>query len=235
MIDINPKIKPLYRDLIDLGIGNYLTTIEFDRHCIRNNLQTLWQKALGAWDSENRSFASWDTTIYDRENTLRILFNWISKTHHSDINTVVFIIIDGFIDWNNQRFSFDQISEDLELINFPKESIEKLRLKIEKLEESKKYKNKIINEPEKNEFLETNKTEMIDNISKAEIQSVIDELIAYSKKNNLIEIMKEVVNLSSRWNRVKKSFNKGIIEDRDKNLEINKINNELLEIVLSLK
>lgn len=41
-IKVDPKLKPLYANLLRLGIGKYLISERFSHLCIENNVDELW-------------------------------------------------------------------------------------------------------------------------------------------------------------------------------------------------
>lgn len=68
-------------------------------------------------------------------------------------------------------------------------------------------------------------------ISNAEIKEVIKLLIQFSADNENGDLKKEILHISSKWNSLTKDIRKGIIKLEDSNLETNKINAALIEIV----
>ena len=46
-VDVDPKVKPLWANLLKLGIGNYLISSEFEHLCIENNIDQLWDSSIG--------------------------------------------------------------------------------------------------------------------------------------------------------------------------------------------
>lgn len=246
MNDIEPKIKPLYRGLRELNIGNYLASADFDRYALRNGIEKIWNQAVEAYDRENNVlFIGHDTTSFDREEALRILMNWAIRSAQSDFNSIISIIISGFIEWNGQRLNFEKVFEDLELAGLPNNIITKLREKFEsrnkiiaaltpnvKNFESEDFTQK---KRQPNEFIESNKTAWIDQISKGETPKTLDDVKNFAHEVDNIEVLKTIVNLSSRWNRNKQSYNSGIIDNEEKEREINKVNDALIDLIFTLK
>ncbi len=245
MNDIEPKIKPLYRDLRGLNIGIYLASVDFDRHCLKHGLETLWQMAIKAnADEKRRMFLVQPYGPYnDKENALRILLNLTFKSALNDFFSIVEIILSGFIISLNKIQNFDNIFEDLNLINFPSEKVDELQkihfeyqAKIGAIEFSKhQIKEKDEEFPQPKIFLESKKTAWIEMIAKADIQSVLEDMINYATVNKEITLMKQIVNLSSRWYSISQSDHNGTVSIDDKSREINKINNSLIDLILNLK
>jgi hypothetical protein len=43
-LNINPKIRKIYANLLRLGIGRYLISSKFKHLCIEKNLDELWDR-----------------------------------------------------------------------------------------------------------------------------------------------------------------------------------------------
>jgi len=84
-------------------------------------------------------------------------------------------------------------------------------------------------------FLESQKIEWIEMVASADIQTTISEIKDYAIEKNLPSLIKKIVNLSSRWNRINQSDNHGTINIDEKNKEINKINDSLLDLIMAMK
>lgn len=218
----------------------------FDRYALRNGIEKIWNQAIEAYDRENNVlFIGHDTTSFDREEALRILMNWAIRSAQSDFNSIISIIISGFIEWNGQRLNFEKIFEDLELSGLPNNAIAKLREKFEsrskivaaltqniEVSESEGF---IQKKRQPNEFIESKKTAWIDQISKGETQKALDDVKNFAHEIDNIELIKTIINLSSRWNRNKQSYNNGVINNEEKEREINKVNEALIDLIITLK
>ena len=53
----------------------------------------------------------------------------------------------------------------------------------------------------------------------------------YSQENENDELRKEIIHLSSKWNSLSKDIRKGILKLEDANIEQNKINAALLDLI----
>lgn len=246
MREIEPRIKPLFRDLSELSIGAYLASTEFDRHALKNGIENIWNQAIEAFDRENNVvILGFDMTKSDREQALRILLNWAIRSSQSDFNSLIFIILNGFLEWNNQQLSFEKIFEDLELAGLPLIKVGELREKYlarQKIIQSiktvhAKEKSEKTNEslPSPNAFIESKKTAWIDKIAEADIEGTLEDIKNYAREDNNLKLTKEVINLSSRYHRIKQDNNKGTIKNDEKEREINKINESLVELIMNLK
>jgi hypothetical protein len=246
MIDIEPKIKPLLRDLSELNIGAYLASTEFDRFAIQNGIENLWNNAIEAYEKSRKVIvlSPYDSTHYEREQALRVLLNWAIRSSQTDFNSIIIIILKGYLKWNTQAFFFENIGEDLKLAGVPVEAVQKLKEKhnakqriiqsIEAVQPNETSEDKKESEIAPNAFIESKKTAWIDKTSKADIEGTLEDIKYYAKENSNVKLIKEIVNLSSRYHRIKDQNNKGTLKHEEKELEINKINEALVELILSL-
>ncbi|MCA0238727.1 MAG: hypothetical protein LCH81_20305 [Bacteroidetes bacterium] len=246
MKDIEPKIKPLYRDLKELNIGIYLASTDFDRYAIISGIEDIWIKAIEAYDRESSVIfiTTTDMTPWDREEALRILMNWTIRSSQPDFNSILFTILSGFIEWNNKLISLEKIYEDLKLAGFPHSKIEALskvhsnrqdiikniNLSFEKIEVS----SKVQDDSKSKKFIESKKTAWIEQIAKGDVEATLDDIKNYAQEKKDNNIIKLIINLSSRWYRNKQSYNKGLIKNEEKEMEINKVNEALVDLIIIL-
>ena len=74
----------------------------------------------------------------------------------------------------------------------------------------------------------------IEKLYSAKTDQVVGEIITYSKDIENIELLREVIKISSRWKNLKSTNHEGTLSQEDFNLEANKINVALTELVMSL-
>ena len=132
MRDLEPKIKPLYRDLKEEVKVYNLASTDFDRYALKNNLEKIWNQAIEAYERENSVVMfGYDMTSFDRQEALRIMMNWAIRSSQSDFNTIISIILSGFIEWNNKEIDLEKVFEYLELSGLEKRSTAELREKMD--------------------------------------------------------------------------------------------------------
>lgn len=241
---IDPKIKPLYRDLKDLNIGIYLASTDFDRYALKNGINYIWNKAIETYDRENTVMfiTVTDTTTWDREEALRILMNWSIRSSQLEFNAIIFTIIRGFIEWSSKILILDNVFEDLTLAGLPVEKINELtnlhstrKNLITTIDESfVKLENKQ-NVTAHDNYIESKRTAWIDQIALGGTEGALVDIKNYASEKNDLSLVKVIANLSSRWHRYNGNYVKGLIKNEDKEMEINKINEALIDLIMSLK
>lgn len=74
----------------------------------------------------------------------------------------------------------------------------------------------------------------IEKLYSAKTDKVIEEIIDYSKEIENIELLNEVIKISTRWKSLKSTNNSGTLSNEEFNLQANKINVALTELVMNL-
>ncbi|MCK9151544.1 hypothetical protein [Methanobacterium alcaliphilum] len=112
-IDINPEIKPLYANLLRLGIAKYLITQRFDHLCIENNLDQLWERCEShVMRLSNVAMLIPGFTGY-ATGALGIFLEQLRELSDEQFLDLVGKIITDFIDWNNQEMDLSKVKESL--------------------------------------------------------------------------------------------------------------------------
>lgn len=243
-MQIEPKIKPLVADLEKTGITSFLGSTDFDRLCIRAELDVIWDKFLrAAIDSRSVFLVGHDHKYIDSWNAFQ---NLLSSTYRSSPESfwkIVIIILDEFIRWNGQELDLGDVFTDLELINPPALSFARLKLVHEKRQKQIRKMNseqnddqsKVVDriDPEiaNNNFLLSKKGDWIEMIAKDRIGEVIDEIRKTAVEMNRSILVEQIVQISSRWVRMNRKINEGSASREEEDLTYNKINKALLDLV----
>lgn len=241
MENIETKIKPLYRDLKEIRIGEYLKSVDFDRYTISVGLDKIWNSALKEQNRGNNVvWLGLDTTSYEKEEALGILLNSVIKSSQSDFNYIISKVLTGFIQWNTTKIDLENIFTDLELSDLPLSLIAELReiheIRSETISSQIETKKEKVNDKaDKKDLIESKRNDWINLVSKGKIDNALENIKKYTIDTNDLALIKPIVNLSSRWNRVNDDFRSGIIKNEEKELEINKINDSLLDLIMKVK
>ena len=242
---IHPYLKPLIHDLKEYEIGYFLASSDFERACIEcgggiaNTWDVFYQEAIG-----NRKFVSidFDHKIYDSENAFICLLEWAirleDKQHNLD-NWLSFILT-GFMGWSKKELFFDDVFKDLELLILDKDRLIDIQdcYKTHKLKFSKAHKKRnssnLKTKIQSSISFTEKKKDWIILISEAKHENTIKEIRDIAIKQNKEEWISSIVNISSRWYLLQEQIHKGIGNQIDISIELNKINESLLNFIRNL-
>lgn len=131
MDPLHPKLIPLLRDLSELNIRNYLTSTEFERLMIKNGFETTWHDVVHQVKLSRTYYSMMtDHKSFDSEKAFNGILGFWYDNDRNQFNKFLFVVLDGFIGYeqiNSLRFS--SVAEDLNLIEFPAESLKLLTSK----------------------------------------------------------------------------------------------------------
>lgn len=135
-IDINPKLKPLYANLLRQGMGRYLISIEFSHFIIENNLDQIWD----ACNEYVKSLSSYTVlapgyTGY-AEDALGVFLSELSKAENTFIEILGSILI-NFAAWSPENIDFSKIKKDIIDLGYNEDEFEGIFSQISK--KNKKY------------------------------------------------------------------------------------------------
>lgn len=123
-IKIDPKLKPLYANLLRLNIASYLITSRFDHLCIENDLDQLWEKC----EEYARSLSSVAVLIpgytgYAKDALgpflMEIFFN-----DNKIFLTIISEILNDFIEWSEEEKDLTKVKNSLIELGFPNSEVE---------------------------------------------------------------------------------------------------------------
>lgn len=240
----NSKITPLITDIEKLSIGYYMETSTFERLTVKHGFGSIWQQFY-EYTRDNRKgiILGHNHKPGDCKKALILLIERLYETERELLNKILFYTISGFIDCNYNELELNDVFEDLEIIKFPEEWLKELNDKyIQKIKiilDNKKLDQveELINEEKLikvSEILAAKKSEWIRLIETSELNEAIEQILEYSKSQKL-PLRNELINLSSRLHRIQKKFREGVVDIDTENLELNKINKSILEIIDKLE
>ena len=237
----NSEIAPLITDIKKLSIGYYLKTSSFERLAIKNGFGLIWQQFYTYIVDNRTSFVvDFDHKAWDCHDAFILLIEKLHDTDKKSLHKILFHTLMGFMDWNYDELDFHDIFEDLELIDFPQNWLKELsqkhmdrtrmildNKKIEKI--GCRFDDEITTKG--SEILMQKKAEWIRLVEEFELSEVIKQILEYSKGENKVSLRNELINQSSRLNRIQRKAREGIIDIDIENLELNKINKAIIEII----
>lgn len=238
----NSRIIPLVTDVEKTSIGYYLETSSFERLIVKQGFGSIWQQFYQYIKDKRRVVAiGHNHKPGDCKDAFIFLIERLYETEKELLNKILYHTFKGFIEWNNNEMDLNDILEDLKLIDFPEDWNNDLKQKyldktqaildhnksLEQIEDESGEEMRI----QESELLKVKKSEWIRLIEISELSEVVKQMLEYSKSQENIALRNELINQSSRLHRVQKQFREGIIDIDTENLEINKINKAVLEII----
>jgi len=131
-VDINPKLKPLYANLLKLGIGKYLISERFDHLCIENDIDQLWDGC----EEYIRSLSSVAILVPgytgDAEDALGVFLTELHKKGVSDFISILGKIIIDFADWDKETKDFNKVIESLLTLGYKEDDLREILSGIKK-------------------------------------------------------------------------------------------------------
>lgn len=245
MQQVDSKIKPLISDLKETNIDSYLASSNFERLTVRHGFDSLWDYAFR--EAERNRRVVWlgkDHKKWDSEGALILLLDRAFKENKETFEQLVHVIFSGYINWIENEVDLEDIFSDLEILSFPEdwlnEMIDKHRSKSKeiRIREAKKLKEQDEESQNKIDFLailETKRIEWIDKISMAKTEEAISDLKNFALEIKNDDLIGEIVNQSQRWFGLQRKVRENILDSDKEQIECNKINKALLEIINTLK
>jgi hypothetical protein len=131
-VDINPKLKPLYANLLRLSIGEYLISIGFDLLCIENNVDQSWDGC----EQYIRSLSNVSVLVPgytgDAEDALGVFLTELFGKGQSEFISVLSKIIIDFANWNKVTKDFSKVIESLLTLGYTEDDLEEIHTGIKK-------------------------------------------------------------------------------------------------------
>ena len=123
-ININPELKPLYANLLRLGISRYLITQRFDNLCIENNLDQLWESCESHVRSLSNVIVISPGYSGDARDGLGFFLEQLFNLGKEQFLDVVGKIITDFIEWSNKEIDIIKVKESLINLGYDSYKIE---------------------------------------------------------------------------------------------------------------
>ena len=136
-IEINPKLKPLYANLLRQGIGKYLISTEFNHFNIENNLDQIWDTCYEYVHSlRSYTVLAPDYTGY-AEDALGVFLCELSKVEKITFIEILGKILINFAVWSHESIDFSKIKKDIIDLGYNEDEIEKILSQISNKKEKK--------------------------------------------------------------------------------------------------
>lgn len=236
----DPILRPLFLDLAKTNINSFLATSFFGRYAIKLGIQDIWDKEL----KEAEQAQSYITHNSQIELSLKALFNLLKKCYRIKIQLfyeIVHSILFGYIQWLDEKTDLNDIFKDLEIIEFPENWL--FELKQMHLKQSIIIDARIISKTKRlhnnplpyKEEARKKAEKWVNDLANAKEEELIVELLSFAHKHVLKETTEEIVMQSNRWKRLQKKIRNGTIDLPSEDLESNRINKALLEIIEKLQ
>lgn len=124
-IEINPRLKPLYANLLRQGIGKYLISTEFNHFCIENNLDQQWDASY----KYARSLSGY-TVLFPgytgyAEDALGVFLGELGAEKNTFIEILGKILI-NFAAWSSENIDFSKIKKDIIDLGYSEDEIERI-------------------------------------------------------------------------------------------------------------
>lgn len=122
-INVSPELKPLYANLLRLGIGKYLISKRFDHLCIENNIDQLWNDCEDYVRSlSNVAILVPGYTGYAEE-ALGIFLTELLETGREKFIEILGKILCDFVDWRNTNVDLSRIKDALLKLGYTEDEI----------------------------------------------------------------------------------------------------------------
>jgi len=129
---INPKLKPLYANLLRLGIGRYLISDNFELLCIENNIEDLWKKCKRyIIDRSTGIILNPEYTGYAEE-ALGLFLSWLNTTGKENFIKILGEILIDFAEWSTEKKDFSKIKKVLLELGYTENDINEIFAEIER-------------------------------------------------------------------------------------------------------
>lgn len=124
-IEINPRLKPLYANLLRQGIGKYLISTEFNHFCIENNLDQKWDASYKyAISLSDYTVLVLGYTGY-AEDALGVFLGELGFEKNTFIEILGKILI-NFAAWSSENIDFSKIKKDIIDLGYSEDEIERI-------------------------------------------------------------------------------------------------------------
>jgi len=152
-IRVDPKLKPLYANLLRLGIGKYLISERFEHLCIENNVDQLWDRC----ESYVRSLSSVAILVPgytgDAEEALGVFLMELFRSDKERFIEVLGRILVDFAEWSDKEEDFFKVIDALLNLGYTQEKVEIILHKIKEKTVGVEY-------PQKSPELKTKKEQV---------------------------------------------------------------------------
>lgn len=120
-----PRLEPIVVTLMNLGLGNYLTSIDFKRLAIKNNFEETWSNAFKYVQNERLYLAIGitDDNYFDSLDALTAILNMLYENNRLAFFNFIEVILFGYTEWSKKDLPVKDLLEDLELLSAPTEII----------------------------------------------------------------------------------------------------------------
>lgn len=131
-INLDSKLKPLYANLLRLGIGKYLISKHFDHLCIENNIDQLWDECEKYTQSLSNVAILVPGYTGDAEEALGVFLTQLFGKGQRNFISVFSKIIVDFADWNKETKDFSKVMESLLTLGYTEDDLEEILSGIKK-------------------------------------------------------------------------------------------------------
>ncbi|MEM9921954.1 MAG: hypothetical protein AAF990_27865 [Bacteroidota bacterium] len=162
----------------------------------------------------------------------------------------LFDLLTVFIHWKIDFSTFHNVFEDLALCNFPKPLLEELKEQVQlkqliptstqatppsKPTQAPQPTNKAHPKPPaRPKKIVVDQAKLIELVSQHKLDEVIKTLLDLAKRSGNTTHLKTAVNLSARWRRIKEKEQRNLISTREADIEINKINEGMIDLIMGM-
>lgn len=125
-VEVNPELKPLYANLLRLGIGKYLISERFNQLCIENNIDQLWDRCVKdvyVKDvQENTVIPAYPEYTKDEEKALAVFLMELYKSKERFLKILSKILFD-FEECCDKEIDFSKVIDALLQLGYSEDEI----------------------------------------------------------------------------------------------------------------
>ena len=125
-VNIDPRLKPLWANLLKLGIGDYLISSKFKHTCIENNVDQLWNFSRQHVLNISNSIISIPGYTAYAEEALGVFLEGLVENDKNKFIEILGIIIIDFGEWKNESIDFNDIRKSLIEIGYNDDDLESI-------------------------------------------------------------------------------------------------------------
>lgn len=130
MLEITPKIEPLFEDLKKLELGEFLLSQDFKRYCIKINFEESWRNAFKyAQDERGYLCVGMNHDLFDSIEDLGLILNRLYQSDRGNFFGFVHDLLLIYTQWSKKDLWVKDVLDDLALLSAPENivsGIEKL-------------------------------------------------------------------------------------------------------------
>jgi hypothetical protein len=122
--NVDSQVKPLYANLLRVGIGNYLISEKFNHLCIEINIDQLWKNCEHIIRNRNNVLVLIPGYTGDAEDALGVFLTELAKSDKKTFIDIIGKIIVDFSEWSKGKQDLSKIKKSLIDLSYNENELE---------------------------------------------------------------------------------------------------------------